>query len=307
VGLRHPVCIFSQPNKRATPSLSFSCNTLRHNATHCNTLQYTATHCNTLLFVFAFLSLSCNTLQHCNTLKHTATHFYSCLRFSFSPALQHTATHCNMQHTSIGYTYICIYICIYIYILHFSLSPEAKCNKLQHIATHCTTLQHTATHFYPCSCFSLSHAFAHTISLSRTREGGGERHLVSNTHTILVSPCSVLQCVAACRNELQCVAVCCSVLQCVAVCYIVLQCVAACGSMFQRVVVCCSVLQWCILVSPCNALNIKRCITLQHTATYCNILQYTAHCNTPRTVRDAPMENIFPDSCFTGKSILPMM
>ena len=67
--------------------------------------------------------------------------------------------------------------------------------------------------------------------------------------------CSVLQCVAVCRNvsELQLVAECCVlhlacsstlyVLQCVAVCCSVLQCVAVCCSVLQCVAVCCSVSQ----------------------------------------------------------------
>jgi len=109
----------------------------------------------------------------------------------------------------------------------------------------------------------------------------------------------VLQCVAVCCSVVQCVAVCCSVLQCVAVCCSVLQCVAAvmsvtCPSLvrsvLQCVAGCCSVLQCvagCCRVLCCNRdqrylsllstyMYAHIYIYMQHTATHCNTLHYTA-------------------------------
>ena len=54
-----------------------------------------------------------------------------------------------------------------------------------------------------------------------------------DTHTMMVAPHCVLQCVAVCCSVLQCVAVCCSVLQCAAVSCSVLQCAAVCCSVLQ--------------------------------------------------------------------------
>jgi len=120
---------------------------------------------------------------------------------------------------------------------------------LQRVAARCSVLQCDAVGFVVLQCVA-----AHPDSIA----SGAMVH----------ADMRVLQCVAACCNELQpCVAVCCSIaLKCVAMCcsvlqrtptalpvalsptlvrvyYSVLQCVVVCcSSVLQRVAACCSVL-----------------------------------------------------------------
>jgi len=101
--------------------------TLRH--TLCNTLRRcrvnTATYCDTLQHM----------ATHCITLQRTATHYST---------LQHTATHCSTLHHA------------RFFLVWVAGNNAARCNTLQHTATHCNTLQHTATH-----CNTLQHTATH--------------------------------------------------------------------------------------------------------------------------------------------------
>jgi len=98
--------------------------------------------------------------------------------------------------------------------------------------------------------------------------------------------CSVLQCVAVCCSVAVMytrgfvgAAVCCNVMQCVAVCCVccsvlrVLQCVAVCC---KSDVVCCRYEHGGMGWTDCTHSLVYIIATLQHTATHCHTLQYTA-------------------------------
>ena len=129
--------------------------------------------------------------------------------------------------------------------------------------------------------------------------------------------CSMLQCVAVCRNTqdinhskwqkgfcyvlgcslLQCVALCCSVSQCVAVRCNALQCVAIpktsailCGrraSALSYIAACCSLLQYAVRCSALQCVAIsktsiipsdRRASALSYVAACCSVLHYVAVC-----------------------------
>ena len=102
-----------------------------------------------------------------------------------SNALQHTATHCNLQDSA----------------KHWKTLPDTArhCNTLQHSTRHCNTLQHTASqthwntlHHTATRCNTLQHTATHTaIHCNTLRHKQTETHCIALQHA--VTHCNTLQ------------------------------------------------------------------------------------------------------------------
>jgi len=124
--------------------------------------------------------------------------------------------------------------------LHYNAT---HCNILQHTATHCYTLLHTATH-----CITLPHTVIHCNTLPHIAIH--RRLMINNQHAHRGS--SVLKHIATH----------CNTLQCIVILYTGVECAA-------------SHCKW--LQTHCDALHkeVRACfITMQHTATHCNVLKH---------------------------------
>jgi len=147
-----------------------------------------------------------------------------------------------------------------IYMTASWLICMARCNTLQHTATHFNTLQRTATH-----CNTLQHTATHCNTLQHTA-----------TH------CNTLHHVLGIAVAVYVTKVCCSVLQCATVCCSVLQCVAVCCSVLQCAAVCCSVLQSALGIYVAVYVSTVWCSALQCVAVCCSVMQCVAVCTMDR-------------------------
>jgi len=131
--------------------------------THCNTLQHTATHCNTLMIFLMQLLVAlrtwgvrietygaaaethCNTLQRpsapCNALQHTDNTPGAAASSSEDVGVRmETALRCNTRCL----LYALCAAAPALRAIDIGSNPQklARCNVLQHTATHCNTVTH---------------------------------------------------------------------------------------------------------------------------------------------------------------------